>query len=252
MSNNSSTPTSEPAGPAHDFGEDNDLAAEIAQQDWYDDSTSPHNTERMGAREWSAPTSVEGLSPEMRAPIIKQLAGLTPEQREQREPQLIREALEANSRHVRVLTGLGANATPYAKAMVNLSARIWAAEDRIADWQGKLDEVTGTRSVTDPATGQAVMQPVYRLSPEARHKAQEQVTLLKAELSALKGGAGDRELKEAMTETIAQVKERRQQAADLAEVDRRARESLREEELNARAALHAKHLRSTSNYSASL
>ena len=239
-------------GPDHGFGDDNALADEILQQDWYADNPSAHDTSRMGARRWELPTTVDGLTPDMREPILKQLIGVKPEQRAHLETQLVRKAIEERSKDVRILTGLGDGATPLAKAQVNIAYRARELARRISATQSELDEVTGSKAVTDHSTGQTVMQPLYRLTGELRYKATEEVNRLKGELSVLNGPEGDKELEQALRESVDQVKDQRQAAADLVEIDRRARESIREDELNARAELHAKHLRAKSNYSASL
>lgn len=240
------------SGPDHGFGDDNALADEIMQQDWYADNPSPHNLSRMGLREWDLPITVEGLAPAMREPILKQLVGLTPEQRAQREPQLIRAAIEEHSKDTRILTGLGDGATPLAKAQVSIAYREQELVRRLDALNERLAAVRGANAVTDPATGQTTMVPIPAYSAEQRHIAAVEITKLAGELGVLRGSGGQRELDEALAETIEQVKEQQQQAADLAEVDRRAREAIRDEQISARAAVRAKHLRGSSNYSASL
>lgn len=239
-------------GPDHGFGEDNAIADQILNMDWYADNPSACKLSRPFSRELTLPTTVEALSPEMAAPILKQLAGLTPEQRVPREAQLVGDALRAAGRDARILTGLGDDATPFAKAQVNIAYREQELERRRADWQGQLNEVIDAKLVTDPTTGQQTMEPVYRLTGEGRYIATQQVQALTSELAILQGHQADAELKAAMLESIAQAKERAQKVADAAEVERRARETIRNEEIDARAALRAKHLRSTNNYTANL
>lgn len=252
MNTDDSTDATPYTGPDHGFGDDNAIADEIMNRDWYDDTPSTHDMSRMGARAFALPTTVEALSPEMAAPILKQFVGLTPAQRAQHEPRLVADALRAAARDARILTGVGADATPLAKAQVNLAYREQELERRIADWNGQLGEVTGARAMTDPTTGQTVMQPIYRLSGEGRDVAAKQVVELTRQLAVLKGPEGYRELGDALKASVAQEKERRQQRADLIEVQRRAQHSIREDDLNARAAIHAKHLRGKNNYSASM
>lgn len=252
MTDDTPTPAPEYTGEDHGFGEDNAIADQIKSMDWYADNPSAHNTSRMGWSKWELPTSVESLSPEMAAPINKRLAGLTPEQRAEREPALVREALVEASKDARILTGLGDGATPFAKAQVSLAYREQELARRIADWQSQLEEVTGNKAVTDPTTGQQTMQPVYRLTGEGRHKATLQVQELTRQLAVLKGPEGDRELEEALRESVEQVKGRRDQRAKLDEIERRTQEQMREDEINAAVAVQVKHRRGSNNYSASL
>lgn len=247
MSNdNTGDPAATPyTGPDHGFGDDNAIAAEIISRDWYDDAPSPHDTTRMGTRDIPMPTTVDALSPEMAAPILKQLAGLPPERREQREAELVAAALRDAARDARILTGAGSHATPFVKAQVNIAYRERELERRIADWNSQLDEVVGARLATDPTTGEAKPTPVHRLTGEARDIAKGQVAELTRQLSVLKGPGGDRELKEAMLETIALENELREQREDLVEADRRFKFNVREERINRRAELMAKNHRTS-------
>lgn len=251
MSNDSTSAESTYDGPDYGLGDDNALAHEYSQRNWEDEPRT-HNTSRMGWQGHPKPLTVDALSPEMAAPIKQQLAGLTPEQRATHEPKLVMEAVRAASRDARILTGLGVTATPLAKAQVNLAYRERELERRIGDLDSQINEQSGTRMVFDPATGNPVIDPatgqqkvehLYTLSGGARDAAAAMRQELARQLSVLKGPEGDRELQAALVETVKLHKEREQMRADLAEVDRRARETVREEDINRRAAARAKHLR---------
>lgn len=239
--------------PDHGLGDDNALAHEISQRDWRDEPRT-HNTTRMGWRSSSADITVAALSPEMAAPIQQQLAGLSPEQRAQREPELVMQAVKKASEDARILTGLGAGATPLAKTQVNIAYRERELERRIDGWSKRLHEVSGFRAVTDPetgkpvidpATGQPKMDPIYAMPDGARAAGNAEMQELVRQLSVLRGPEGERELEQALRETVKLEKERREQKEDLAEVDRRAREIAREKSINARAEARARFLQNS-------
>jgi hypothetical protein len=272
MPTDDSTDATPYTGPDYGLGDDNALAHEIAQRDWRSEPRT-HNTERTGwnraapadptatsssglRREAPSTVTVSALSPEMAAPIIKQLSGMTPEQRAVREPELVMQAVRAASDEARILTGLGSGATPLAKAKVNIAYREREFERRIDSWAQKLNEKTGSRAVIDPETGKAVidpatgepkMDPIYAMSDGQRAAGQAEMNELIRLLAVLRGPEGDRELDEALKATVALEKERRQQRPDLIEVERRAQEIVRNEDLDRRAAVRAKSLRSTVN-----
>ncbi|MBA4752169.1 MAG: hypothetical protein H2055_08080 [Sphingopyxis sp.] len=260
MSTADETPTADYTGPDYDLGDDNALAHEIAESDWRDAPRTHVDTNEKFRRPITV-RSLEALSPEMAAPYRAQLVGLTPEARAELEPKLAMQALQAASDEARIMIGVGSQASPLDKARVSLANQERQLELRIDQLGAEINEQTGTRAVYDRETGMAVvdpetglpkMEPTFALSKGLRDvKATEMMELVR-QLSVLRGPGGTKELDAALKESVAVVKERRQQADDLVEIDRRARETIREEELASRTAIHAKHLRGKSNYSASL
>lgn len=267
MSNdNTGDPAAAPyTGPDHGFGDDNGLAAEIKQRDWRD-APRTHNLTRTAwtgspiaelhpsglAREARKPVSVKALSPEMAAPVERQLAGLTPEQRAQREPELVMQVLRKASEDARILTGVGKNASPLDKARVNLAYREQDLERRIDGWGKRLNEQVGSRAVfdretgkpvIDPATGQPKMVPIYAMSDGARAAGMAEMTELLRQLRLLQGPEGDRELDEALKETIALEKSTREQVEEHQEAVRRASVINREARINAKAEAFARNTR---------
>ena len=263
MSNDTGNPadTSEPYnGPDYDLGDDNALAHQIAESDWRD-APRTHSDPNEKFRRPINVRSLDALSPGMAAPYRAQLVGLSPEARAELEPKLALQALQAASDNARIMIGVGSQATPLDKARVNLAYREQDFERRIDRLAAEINEQTGTRAVydretgravVDPATGLPKMEPIYALSKGLRDvKAGEMMELVR-QLSVLRGPGGEKELDAALKESVAAAKDRQQQRADLDEIDRRARETIRNEELDARAAVRVQHLRGKSNYSASL
>ncbi|MBN8805902.1 MAG: hypothetical protein BGO58_11720 [Sphingopyxis sp. 65-8] len=253
--------TSEPyTGPDYDLGDDNALAHEIAETDWRDAPRTHSDTNAKFRRPMTV-RSLDALSPEMAAPYRAQLVGLTPEARAALEPKLALQALQAASDEARIMIGVGSQALPLDKARVSIANQERLLERRVDQLAAEINEQTGSRAVydretgmavIDPATGLPKMEPIYALSKGLRDvKAGEMMELVR-QLSVLRGPGGEKELDEALKESVAVVRERQQQRANLVEVDRLARETIRKEEIDARAAIRAKHLRGTSNYSASL
>lgn len=260
MSTPDETPTADYNGPDYDLGDDNALAHEIAESDWRDAPRTHIDTNEKFRRPITV-RSLDALSPEMAAPYRAQLVGLTPEARAELEPKLAMQALQTASDEARILIGVGSQASPLDKARVNIAYRERELELRIDRLAADINAQTGARAVYDRATGLAVidpatglpkMEPIYALSQGLRDVNTTEMMELVRQLSVLRGPGGNKELDEALKESVAVVKERRQQADDLVEIDRRARETIREEELATRAASRAKHLRGKSNYSASL
>ena len=263
MSNDTSNPAETPEpynGPDYDLGDDNPLAHEIASSDWRDAPRTHIDTNEKFRRPFAAPT-LDALPPNIAAPYRAQLAGLTPEARAEREPKLALEALQAASDEARLMIGVGSQATPLDKARVSIANEERQLTRRIDRLAAEINEQTGSRAVydretgmavIDPATGLPKMEPIYALSKGLRDvKAGEMMEFVR-QLSVLRGPGGDKALDAALKESVTLAKARQQQRADLDEIDRRARETIRNEELDARAAVRAKHLRGKSNYSASL
>lgn len=261
MSNdNTGNPAETPYdGPDYDLGDDNALAHEIASTDWRD-APRTHKIKNEKFSRAIPIRSLDALPPEAAAPYRARLAGLTPEARAELEPKLALEALQAASEEARIMIGVGSRASPLDKARVSIANQERQFERRIDQLAAEINEQTGTRAVydrdtgmavIDPATGLPKMEPVYALSKGIRDARANEMMELVRQLSVLRGPGGEKELNEALKESVALAKDRQQQRADLEEVDRRARETIREEQLAARASLRAKHLRGQSNYSGS-
>lgn len=258
------------SGPDHGFGDDNALAHEIKQRDWRD-APRTHNLARTSwvgnptaephasglVREVAPQMTAEAFAPEVAAAIEKQLVGLTPEQRARREPELVMQALRKASDEARILTGVGAGATPLDKTRVNIAYREQELERRIDGWSQRLYEQRGARvvidrdtgqPVIDPATGQPKLDPIYAMSDGARAAGKAEMDELLRQLRVLQGPEGDRELDEALRETIALEKANRAQHEEHAEAMRRAAVINREARINEKAEAFARNQRNTIGY----
>lgn len=240
-------------GPDYGLGDDNALAHDIRQRDWRNEPRT-HNLSRMALRKAPEAPTLAALSPEMAAPVREQLARMPADQRAAKEPELVLQAVRKASEDARILTGLGAGATPLAKAQVNIAYRERELERRIDGWSQRLNEVKGYQAVIDPdtgkpvidpATGQPKMDPTYIMTTGAREAGTAEMQRLVQQLAVLRGPEGDRELERALAESVKLEKERRQQREDLEEVDRRAAAMVREDDINRRAEAKARNLRST-------
>ena len=254
MTTNNGTPAApDYSGPDYGMGDDNALAHEISSRDWRD-APRTHNLERMGWRGEAPALTISALPPHLAAPIQQQLAGLAPDQRAAREPAMVADAVRAAAEDSRITIGVGADATPLAKAQVNLAYRDRELERRIANWKIRLDEKTGYQPVIDratgdivrdPVTGEPKLAPIYAMSAGAREAGHAEMMELVRRLAVLRGPEGDRELDAALAETVALEKELREQVEDLNEIHRRGRELARDEVINRRAAAHARSIRSS-------
>ncbi|PZQ23893.1 MAG: hypothetical protein DI569_02665 [Sphingopyxis macrogoltabida] len=251
---------------AHGFGDSRFTLADVYRQNAAKVSNDVPRlaVPRNHAEKFRRPVTIktlDALSPEMAAPYREQLVGLSPEARAELEPKLALQALQAASTEARIMIGVGSQASPLDKARVSIANQERQFERRVDQLAAEINEQTGTRAVydrvtglavIDPATGLPKMEPIYALSKGIRDaKAAEMMGIVR-QLSVLRGPGGDKELDAALKESVQLAKSRAQDRADLDEIERRARETIREEQIAARVDAKAKHLRAKSNYSGSL
>jgi hypothetical protein len=173
--------------------------------------------------------------------INAKLANVTPGNRDLFEREFIREELEANSRKVRLMTGLGDDATETQRATLNIANRVRLLQNDIANAQGRLDE---PMVVNDPVTGQPVPLKTKRLQGDGRTALQHQINEWNRQIALLRGVEGDREIEEATRADIKRIREQEQSLADLAEARKRADANKREERIERMADTFARNSRS--------
>ena len=90
---------------------------------------------------FSAP-SVEALPPQARADVLKKLQGMSPEERAQKEPELVFEAVRGSVAQTRALTGVGSNALPYHKEAAEIAGQVYQLNREYDQLTTQLDRMT--------------------------------------------------------------------------------------------------------------
>lgn len=180
------------------------------------------------------------LPPEKQAEVEAALSGLTLTARQQREPQLVQQALEDNHFELMVAMGPGEGATAYQREYFQQLNEGRDIQQQLAAIEADLAEVVDKRRDEDPTTGATVWHDVHKLEGQQRTNAEHRRTDLLYRLSLLKGVEGQRRLEKATVDAVEQHKARQAALADEAEAQKRADEMLREERIEERATLYAK------------
>ncbi|QZD86681.1 hypothetical protein [Qipengyuania psychrotolerans] len=189
-----------------------------------------------------SPMKVHSLAPEMRAEVEAQLHALPPEQREAAEHELVAARVREELPSIRLKGGHGEGALPFHREMLNVTRR---HEDlrRVRDqYAAYLAEVSGFETTVDPETGEAVPQEVLAIQNPVRRRAyavhiadvERQMRLLIAPDGGF-GLEGKKLVDKALAQSAALLHRRDQEAADLAEVRRRAAHINREKSIEERA-----------------
>jgi len=96
------------------------------------------------------------------------------------------------------------------------------------------------RPIIDPSTGAPKRKTTYRYEGDARRAKETRSAEIIAHIAALEGGEGKRRLDKALYEEVERRKEIQQQLADHAEIERRAREKVREDRIEKAATQRAR------------
>lgn len=184
------------------------------------------------------------LPPEMREAVsakLAQLGPVSPEQLKAKEAEFTAEAIRSKRGELRAMIGVGQNALPYHREMAGIAReyRDLAQQfDRITE---ELADVARHDTQTDPATGKPVAVPVMRVQGTRRAAYLEQQDSLLRQMRLLAnddgtpGHEGAQRMKQALSESVALLKDRQQQAEEAAEAKRRAEHIVREDRINRRA-----------------
>lgn len=228
-----------------DYGLDpelNVIAHEIANFDPVDDTAGPVKMEGGWASMLPTTVPLTSLPPRFADPIKAKLANVSSAERPALEAKLINEALRQNSFEVRVKAGPGEGANAYqiesfaqARDKHELETRAWQLETELA-------EVVRWDNVVDQTTGQAKPVPVEKVQGHTRQLKVGELAEIQRKLSALEI-EGPNRLKDALKKAAEAEQAKRQQLADHVEVERRAREMVREDRINERAATKARMLK---------
>jgi len=223
--------------------EDQQLANEIASFDPVYDTKGP--TTLNGSVKLPTSIKATGLPPHLREPIMAELANVPEHRRDAEEQRLVNEALYQNSLGVRIVCGPGQDANVYQREKFALTFEIEEAEREAVRLGNELAEVERWDNVTDAATGQSKPVAVEKLQGQRRSAVEAQRQNILRRLEALQGIEGERRLQKALHQAVQDRKGLTDQLDRDKEARAMAEKMLREEQIAERAALYAKHMRTT-------
>lgn len=221
--------------------EDQPIADAILNMDFVSDVPGPVSLDG-GTLKVPDTLQVSMLPPDLQEQVKTELAKLPAHSRAEAEPTLVYAALRHNSMKVRIAGGVGAGATPFHREQASIEREIGDLNRQFVDISRKLAETRYIEVVTDPVTGATRRIETNELAVQgnSRKALETEQANLDYRLKQLEGQEGDRRLKRALAESVAQHKALLAQREEAAEIDRRADEIARTERIEAAAKAKAR------------
>jgi hypothetical protein len=217
--------------PSYDIApEDQELANSIAN---FDHNNVPSPIEAEGDFRVPERFTARALPDGLRQEVERQLVGLPAgEARDSKEHELTMQALRKNSLGVRVRLGLGAGANKFQRETFAIQRDVEQLEAEATGILNSLAEVVSYEVTgTDPVTGEQKTKPTYRINGDRRRGMELRHAELTRHLAALDGIEGDRRLKRALFEAVADEKQARAQVSRMTQAREMAAEMLEREEV---------------------
>jgi len=170
-----------------------------------------------------------GLPPEMRARVEARLVDASPASRQQLEARYIEEELLNNAVNVRVMGGLGPDATPVQREVFEIANEHRLMLDEHARLTRELEEVVRYDTRENPETGEPEPVPVYRVQGDRQTAYEGRVRELERLMRVLNEIDKPKRLAAACDKTRAQMQQVRDQLAERAEAKVVAEKMLREQ-----------------------
>jgi hypothetical protein len=186
--------------------EDMGTAKEIMDFDPVYDVQGP--TSVQGNIKLPTQVSLSAFSPEKQSAIRQQLDAVPARMREQKERELVQEALYQNSFTLRVKGGGGASADPYQAASMEIANEREMANREALNIAEKLAEVDHWKPVTDPATGKQSQIAVNAVDGTRRTALENELARLQHKVEELDGGEGVRRMTKALGAAVSQRKQK--------------------------------------------
>jgi len=195
---------------------------------------------------WGASLTMRstGLPPEMRQAVearLSQLGDVTPEQRAAKDVEFTFDAIRSKRMELRVLTGVGSDASPYHREQVAIAREVRDLSKEFDRLSEQLTEVARYDTSVDPVTGDAKAVPVYAVSAERAKGIASQQDDISRRIRLLLNDDGtmgyeaEKRLRQRLHESATQRAALHEQVAGRAEAERRADEIIREERINKQA-----------------
>ena len=183
--------------------------------------------------------SVEGLAPADQK-AVRELAG--PNATGEQLQSALMGFLQNKRIEARIIAGAGPDATePEREALEQLGQMRELVREH-GKLQAELGEVVRYENSKD-ADGNPIAIPVYRYQGEAHARRTHRMAEIVNAITDLEGDRGKKAMEEAVRREAEKRRQLRTQVEEAAEVDRRAEAMVREERVNARAAIRANMLR---------
>lgn len=225
--------------------EDAEIADRIRNIDPVDDLPGP------GSVKGSRPLpdiSINGLSPAMREEVKARLVGVPTADYAEAEKSAIQELLTERRVESRILSGVGGAATDYHREWVAISQDYRALAREYNLITQEMTRVSHYDTVVNEQ-GKAEAKPVYAMSEARQIGSAKYLADLSYRMGLLvkedgtHGVEAERRLQRALYDSVEQEKSNRARIEEHAEAKRRADDILREERINKRAEMFAKHKR---------
>jgi hypothetical protein len=209
----------------------------------------PGNVRDNGAKRPPMSLKIDSLPPEMRSEVYRQLElrpNMPPAEREKLESKLVEDAVRGKLGSIRAMTGVRSDALPYHKEMAEVAGQVNHLQRLRSDLQAAVDDIADLEKGTDPATGELIAVPVYRMSEARRQAYTVQIADLTRQMSLLVkedgsyGIEGAKRMRLALAESAAMLKRAQEERTDEAEAQKRAANQIREDRINKRAEALAK------------
>lgn len=223
---------------------DQAIADGIAGLDPYADISS--SARGRGGFDVAALPGLSALSPDLRAEVERDLGAMSPARRAEAEPAAIAQVLAKHGRGIRVLLGNGAGTNRWHDENLTIARE---HHDLTAEWSKITAQMTEVERYDVGADGNPVA--VNRMSASAQVRAAAQLRDIDYRLGLLVKSDGSHgiearmRLDKAMLEAVEASKSLAAQAEEHREAEKRADQLLREERINHKAELLAKHRRTS-------
>lgn len=201
----------------------------------------PGTSKGLEGRRLSAPT-LATLNPEMRKQAEARLAAMPFHLRADAETEVVMAVYREHVPDLRVAAGLGEGATEYHHELANIAASYRGYAQEFNRLVQELAEVEGYRTVSDPETGEAKPETVWRWQGQQRIWRQDRMAELNRAMNLLQTDDGElgpeaqQRLRVALKEAAQARLKLKQAVDDKAEVERRAAAQVREDRIAAQVA----------------
>jgi hypothetical protein len=172
-----------------------------------------------------------GLPPEMRREVeekLAQLGDLPPELRAAKDVEFTAQAIRSKRMELRVMTGVGADATPYHREQVAIARDYRDLASDFDRLQKELERVARYETTVDPETGAPKALPIYAVTAErAQAYAMQQDDIsrrmrLLVNDDGTMGHEGEKRLRQALHQSATQRAELQRQIEERAEAKQMA------------------------------
>lgn len=184
---------------------------------------------------------LRGLPPAMQQRVTEKMATVKADHAIFEE-QFIREELEKNSLHYKIVAGIHSDANEYEKVVFGIEREIFHLENQVERMTAALDEVIGHRTEYD-ADGNVQAVPVLRYAGDDRKGREAAIRDVERQIRLLRGAEGDALKKEAAEATRAHIRDLNARLSEDREVARLTEQQVRQNRIDEKVAVRVKNRR---------